>query len=327
MKKKLFLAGTLALCLFGITACSKDSGSSSQIEKGDGIKVMLTVSDGSDSFRKLLVAAAEDAAGQAGMEIDVQDAAGSTESQMNHIKNAKDADVIICALCDSGTAQEMEVLAGDTPIVFINSCPAEDYLEAEKYVYVGSDEEVAGKLQADYVLDKYSSKSELNVAIIKGESTHSATKGRTKAAKATLEASGKKINYVYEDFADWSTDTAKDMFNLFLRTGQPVDCVISNNDSMAIGIVQSAEENDLDFDDLPILGVDATPDGLDAVENGQMACTIYQPAKGQGEAAVKAAIKLVKGESITKLEGAEDNGLYVWVPFESVTKSNVSSYR
>ena len=61
---------------------------------------------------------------------------------MNQIKNAKDADVIICALCDAGTAQQMEALAGDKPIVFINSCPEEEYLQKNKYVYVGSDEAV-----------------------------------------------------------------------------------------------------------------------------------------------------------------------------------------
>lgn len=323
MKKKLLAAAALILCL-GMTACGK-SGSAGA-ENGSGIKAMLTISDASDTFRATLADAAKAAADEAGMEIEIQDAAGSSETQMNQIKNATDADVIICALCDSGTAQQMEALAGDKPIVFINSCPDEDYLEKDEYIYVGSDEEVAGVLQAEYVLSQYSDKDTLNVAIIKGEKTHSATKGRTRAAKARLEASGKKINYVYEDYADWSTETARDMFNLFLKTGQEVDCVISNNDSMAIGIVESAKENNLSFSSLPILGVDATTDGLAAIEAGEMACTIFQPAVGQGEAAVKAAIRLVKGTSITSLDGAEENGMYVWVPFESVTKDNVKDY-
>lgn len=326
MRKKRMLVLALALCLMGTTACGNGSGGSVS-EDGNGIQAMLTISDGSDAFRATLADAAQKAAEEAGMALEVQDAAGSTETQMNQIKDAADADVIICALCDSGTAQQMEVLAGDKPIVFINSCPDEDYLAKDQYVYVGSDEEVAGRLEAEYVLNRYSGKDTLNVAIIKGERTHSATKGRTRAVKSVLEASGKEIHYVYEDYADWSTDTAKNMFDLFLKTGQDVDCVISNNDSMAIGIVQSAKENNLSFDSLPILGVDATTDGLAAVASGEMACTIFQPAVGQGQAAVKAAIRMVKGESITSLEGAEENGLYVWVPFESVTKDNVKDYQ
>lgn len=58
-----------------------------------------------------------------------------------------------------------------------------------------------------------------------------------------------------------------------------------------------------------------------------MACTIFQSAKGQGEAAVKAAITLAKDGDIASLEGGEDNGKYMWVPFESVTAENVSNYK
>ena len=330
-KIKKFISTMLVtvLCVV-LTSCGVSSGGgnvNASSVNGKGIKAILTISDASDAFRSTLAAAAEQAAGQCGMELEVLDAAGSSETQMNHIKQATDADVIICALCDSGTAQQMEALAGDKPIVFINSCPDEDYLEANKYVYVGSDEGVAGGLQAEYVLDKFSSKDTLNVAIIKGESTHSATKGRTKANKAVLEASGKTINYVYEDYADWSTEIAENMFDLFLKTKQPIDAVLCNNDSMAIGIVQSMEKNGISFDSVPVLGVDATSDGLASIEAGKLACTIFQPAEGQGKLAVAAAVQLVKGENLSSLEGAEDNNLYAWVSFEQVTKSNVGDYK
>jgi len=325
MKKKWIVVISTLLCMILFAACSQKS--STGTVNGKGTTAMLTISDGSDTFRAALVAAAQEAAQEAGMELTIEDAAGSVEAQMNHIKNAKDADVIICALCDSSTAQEMEVIAGDIPIVFINSCPEEDYLERNRYVFIGSDETVAGSLQAEYILEKYASESTINVAIFKGEKMHSATKGRTKAVKSVLEASGKTINYVFEDYADWSTDKAADMFRLFLKTGQEIDCAISNNDAMAVGIVAAAKESGIDLNAMPILGVDATVDGLAAVEAGDMACTIFQPAVGQGKAAVKAAITLVKGGDIASLEGAEENGIYVWVPFEAVTAANVAQYK
>lgn len=328
MKKIKIICAILMIMCLGLSACRANVGSGGgESANGKGIKAILTVSDGSDAFRAELAAAAKAAADESGMELEILDAAGSSEAQMNHIKGASDADVIICALCDSSTAQQMEALAGDKPIVFINSCPDEDYLEADHYINVGSDEAVAGSLQAQYVLDKYASKDTLNIAIIMGESTHSATKGRTQANKATLEASGKNINYVFVDYADWSTDTAENMFDLFLKTGQEVDAVLCNNDSMAIGIVNSAEKNGLNLNELPILGVDATTDGLADIEAGKLACTIFQPAVGQGEAAVQAAIRLVEGDSITSLDGAEENGLYVWVPFEQVTAENIDNYK
>lgn len=322
-KNSVILFGCHVLCIDSRLFGKKEDGQSS----GKDLKIMFTVSDGSDTFRATLAEAAKNAAEEAGYTIDIQDAAGSSETQMNQIKNAKDADVIICALCDAGTAQQMEALAGDKPIVFINSCPEEEYLQKNKYIYVGSDEAVAGNLQAEYVLNKYASKDSLNIVLIKGESTHSATKGRTKANKATLEASGKTIHYVYEDYADWSTETAAKMFHQFLQTGQPVDAVICNNDSMAVGVAQEVQKAKIDTNTLPILGVDATTDGLDLISQGAMACTIFQPAKGQGEAAVKAAEKLASGQSVASLDGAEHNGLFVWVPFEQVTAENLSQYQ
>ena len=155
MTKKIVLYCLAVMCCVLTVGCSgkKEDGQGS----GKDLKIMFTVSDGSDTFRATLAEAAKNAAEEAGYTIDIQDAAGSSETQMNQIKNAKDADVIICALCDAGTAQQMEALAGDKPIVFINSCPEEEYLQKNKYIYVGSDEAVAGNLQAEYVLNKYAS--------------------------------------------------------------------------------------------------------------------------------------------------------------------------
>lgn len=108
MNKKIVLAVVLVLCLIGTTACGKSSGASGTVN-GNGIKAMLTLSDGSDTFRATLAEAAQKAAKEAGVTLEIKDAAGSSEAQMNHIKDAQDADVIICALCDSGTAQQMEI--------------------------------------------------------------------------------------------------------------------------------------------------------------------------------------------------------------------------
>ena len=324
MKKKF---GILMAAIIFILAAFSGCGDSSSVSGSKNIKIMLALSE-PDTFRLSLVEAAQAEASKEGIQLDVMDAEGSIENQVASLKSAE-ADgynAIICCPVSTDTVVELKASAGNLPIVFVNNLPDSKHLTAGKYIYVGSDESVAGQYQAEYLLDTFSGKDELNVAILKGPKNHSATLGRTKGAKRTLEASGKTINYIFDDYANWETDRAAEMFQIFLNTGKTPDCVICNNDAMALGIIETCKKENIDLSSLPILGIDATDDGCEAIENGNMAFTVYQSAKGQGEAAVQAAMRLAKGNSIADMEGATDDEKYVWVPFEKVDKNNVSDY-
>ncbi len=324
MRKKLgILLSVVMIGMLALTGCGSDSG----VASNKDIKILLVLNQ-MDSFRETLVAAARNTAEAEGVQLDFKDAEGSIEKQVNYLKSAEAEgyNVILCSPVSAETVVELKASAGDIPIVFINSCPDEKQLKEGKYVYAGSDEYVAGQFQAEYVLGKLADRQEINVVLLKGEKAHSATNGRTKGVKQTLESSGKTINYVFEDYADWNQELSKHLFETFLRTGSPVDCVLCENDSMALGVIEACKEANIDLSTLPVLGVDATADGCAAIKNGEMAFTVCQSGAGQGEAAVKAAIQFAKGESVDSLEGVSEDGKYVWVPFEKVDSTNVSQY-
>mgnify|MGYP002509737077 FL=1 len=324
MRKRLgILLGVMLLGILAFTGCGSDSGASSNKD----VKILLVLNQ-MDSFRETLVAAARDTAEAEGVQFDFKDAEGSIENQVNYLKSAAQEgyNVILCSPVSIETVVELKASAGDIPIVFINSCPDEKQLKEGKYIYAGSDEFVAGQFQAEYVLDRLAGNKEINVVLLKGERAHSATNGRTKGVKQTLESSGKTVNYVFEDYADWDQELAAHLFETFLKTGSPVDCVLCENDSMALGVIEVCREAGIDLRTLPVLGVDATADGCAAIESGEMAFTVCQSGSGQGEAAVKAAIRFARGESVDSLEGVSEDGKYVWVPFEKVDSTNVSQY-
>lgn len=326
--RKSRLIKRMSMWLVIVMLASALPGCGQQTAKGkSGIRIFFAL-NAMDTFRQTLVDSAAQRAAQEGAEFTVGDAQGFIEKQVEQLKEAaaENYDVIICSPVSVDTAVQLKMSAGDIPIVFVNSCPDEKQLQAGKYVYVGSSEQVAGEFQAEYVLEKLSGRQEINVVLIKGPASHSATKGRTDGVKRTLEKSGKQIRYVFEDSADWDTEQAQKLFGLFLRTGVQADCVICNNDSMALGVVDACRNNGIDCGTLPILGVDATADGCEAIRNGDMAFTVYQSGSGQGQAAVGAAIQLVERGSVKEIEGSTEDGKYVWVDFERVDSSNVSQY-
>jgi len=106
------------------------------------------------------------------------------------------------------------------------------------------------------------------------------------------------------------------------------DCIISNNDAMALGAIEACKNAGLDPASFPIVGIDATADGRQAIKDGTMAMSVFQDPNGQGGGAVQAAVNLINGAALN--EGTsfdvDETGFILWVPFEEVTPDNVADY-
>lgn len=326
MKSRL-LAGILvgAFSIGLLSGCGDTASSGSGSDAASGVKILFTYSvESGNAFRDTLAESATVYAQSVGSTVDIALAGDSLEQQVSDIDQAKENgyDAIICIPEDAATARQLIAAADGLPIVFLNSAPDEDVLVENEYIYVGSDEGVAGSYQAQYALQTLNAK---NAVVLKGQKGHSATIGRTKTLVDELTAGG--CNIVFEDYADFDVETSEAVFDTFLRTGQDYDVVLCNNDAMAIGVINSLKKHGINPSSVPILGVDATEAGCEAIEKGQMCYTVYQSASGQGEYAARAAVSLGSGGTIDSIQYASDNSKYIWVPFEEVTSSNVSQYK
>ncbi len=331
MKKNIFkrILSIVAVGVFAaMTIVGCGSGASSSSSGGGGGKVLFIITDVNDTFRKTLADAVVSQASAQGVSLDMVETGGSLDTEIELISTAKSKgySAIICRPADNATALQLNVLAGDLPMIYLNNQPSDEHLTADKYIFVGSDEYTVGVYQAEYVIKKLGTKS-MNVIIFEGERGHSATIGRTASVKDTLRANGIDANYVFVDYANWSDTEAAEKFGIFLKTGQTVDAVFCNNDTMALGAIQAMKDNGLDYTKIPVCGVDATADGCASIAAGEMAFTALQNAEGQAAKAVEAAKVMGSGGSISSIEGASDDLKYIWVDFEPVDASNVSKYQ
>ncbi len=318
MKKILVCLLTAAQILF-LASCGGKAGAQ------DG-KAKLFISYTTDDFRQAFADSAVAEAGARGVTIVESPNDDTVEKQVESIKNAvaSGCTAILCIPVNSATAQQLEVAADGVPVIFCNSAPDEEYMKANQYIYVGSSEEQAGEFQAKRLMELNPGKNEFNIVMFKGVKDHSGTVGREAGFKNTMRDSGMTVNYVFEDYADWTGEIAVAKFKQFLRTGQNYDAVICHNDTMAVAVADYMAGKGIKK---PVFGIDATADGIAALEKDELVFTVYQSAKGQGMAAVEAGILLSNGETVASVEGVDESETYIFVPFEPVDKTNAQNYK
>ena len=98
---------------------------------------------------------------------------------------------------------------------------------------------------------------------------------------------------------------------------------------MALGAIEAMTAAGLDPASIPIVGVDATADGRQAIKDGTLAMSVFQDPDGQGRGCLIAAANLLEGKAInegTEYDLDEENSNIMWVPFEPVTAENVADY-
>ncbi len=307
-----------------VGGCGSSGGSSGS---AGGIKVYYTAPP-DDDFKALLKTALAENAGGEGVTLDIGEGCNTVNDQIKQIKTAVESgyDAIICLPVDRATALQLEVSAGDVPIVFVNGAPDAEYLEKDKYMVVSSYEMDAGTYQAEYVWNTLGKPSSINIVMLRGPVTHNAAIARSNSVYKFFKENGVTVNVVFDDTANWDEEQAKEMMAIVEKTNQSFDAVFCNNDSMAVGAANYLAEHGYDLTKIPVVGVDATTGGCQSIVDGKMQFTVFQSATGQGKTAIQLAKALVTKGTADGMEGLTEDGLYIWVPFEKVDGSNVKNY-
>ncbi len=220
-----------------------------------------------------------------------------------------DAIVILPVDATATSAMTKTVRDAGVPLVYVNRKPTEPM--GDSTAYVGSQDEIAGRMQADYVAQQLGGKGD--VALLVGQLSTDAAVARTRGFKAVL-AHYPGMHLVAEQVDDWSREKAMTTMAGWLAQGKKLDAIVANNDEMAIGAVIALQKAGRAPGSVFIMGIDATPDALAQMDRGAMKATVYQDAKGQGIAAVDLAIGMKKGQP--------NPPSTVDVPFKLITPQN-----
>jgi ribose transport system substrate-binding protein len=106
-----------------------------------------------------------------------------------------------------------------------------------------------------------------------------------------------------------------------LASGVPFDAVLAANDAMALGAIEALEAAGRALP--PIVGVNAVPDAIAAIQSGKLLATASFDAMKMACLATEAAVRYLNGETVPRdivlpVEIVDHNNCAAWdLPFEA----------
>jgi inositol transport system substrate-binding protein len=293
-------------------AASTDSGKASN---GKKIKIGVTYQNLQNEFIINIQDKLKAKAKEMGVELIEADGQGKAENQIAQVENfiSQKVDAIILNPFDKdGDAPAVDkAVAAKIPIIVVN---AQVSNLDKATAFVGSDDVDAGRIEMQHMADQLGGKG--NIVIIHGANGHSAEVGRTKGNKEIL-AKYPDIKVLAEQTGNWDRAQSLTLMENWLQKYPNLNGVVGQNDEEALGAYKAIEAAGKQKD-IKVIGIDAIPDALKAVDEGKFIATVFQDAGGQGAGAVEIAVKVVKGE---KVETS------TFIPFQLVTKENLSKFK
>jgi ABC-type sugar transport system substrate-binding protein len=340
------------------------AGGGSQPKGGsEAVKVTALIRNLNEQFVKDYAEVLRRLARERGVDLNLQDANNAQDTQLTQCQTAINQGyrLFVIIPVERDLSDQMNKLINEVGGVaaYSNVAPTVSSLKVSKnFFYASSPETVAGRYQGDIIadyFDKYPAKAPgkvLNMLYIRGMDGYTATKFREIGMQESLKDRGYTVNYIAADTANWAPDQAQQKMDAWLAAYKgKFNVVVAQNDGMALGAVESLIANGYtkaDADDgtilqFPVLGVDATQDALNSMNENKLYATVLQDAVGQATTAFdviyqyattgsvlgKVANGISPATQITEEAPADDPaviGQCYMVPFVPVTKANYRDY-
>ncbi len=314
---------------------------------GDSYTFGVLVYEFSDTYISTVRNAIEKYAGESSdvIELDMQDGQSdqATQNDQLDVLIEKGVDVLLINAVDAGSAQGLadKAIEAGIPCVFFNREPDASVIESVEGIFVGTTASEAGVYQGNILKELWDEHPEYDLngdgkvqyLVFKGEPGNPEAEARTEYCVLQSEELGLEMDDIYGDpvIANWDAAQAQEQMEAILAANEgDIEVVFCNNDDMALGVIAALnsigynldkEADNYDPDKyIPVIGVDATESGLEAINSGKMAGTVKQDGDAMGKAVVEIALNAAKGNDFlddTEYKMDED-GVSVRIPYKAM---------
>ena len=205
------------------------------------------------------------------------------------------------------------------PIVFFDRTTAlKDYT-----AYIGGDNVEAGRKMAEYavLLCRDSVKTDGRRPIVLEMTGPLAISPAAQRHAGFSEVISKNPSIDYRHVpSQWSYDDCKRIMREWLEKGKAVDVVFCHSDLAAMGAYEAAKELHKERE-IRFLGIDGLPgEGLDAVQNAQLAASYIYPT--HGEEVIALALRILEGKPFERMNNLKS----IVVTLQNVADIALSSH-
>ena len=237
------------------------------------------------------------------------DGQADTATQVSQVDNliAQGVDGIILLPMDADGSIPCVLAAKEAgfPLVVCNGS-----VNTEVDSCVKSNDTVAGNLEMAYLAEQIGGEGQ--IAILHGPNGISAEVLRRDGYAEVLE-NYPGIEIVAEPCCNWSREEGMTTTENLLQAYPELKCIVAQNDEMAMGALQAVKDSQAD---VIVGGIDAIADAVEAVRNGELSCTVFQDAVGQGRGSLDQVLSMLNG----------NEGVDIDIPFILITPENVDEY-
>lgn len=174
--------------------------------------------------------------------------------------------------------------------------------------FINSDNIKIGTIGAQYIAKRLNGKGK--VLLFEGIQTADVTKLRSKGFIDEIKKY-KRISVIKRTGNYLRKDAIIEMEKL-IASGEKIDAVFSESDSMISGARSAMEHHGLDPSKIVMVGCDYTSEARDAIRKGTQTGSVLFPLGGKKS--VETAVKIFKGEHVPK---------HIVIPVKLITKANV----